>query len=136
MASSPEHLQALIDALSSYCALLHMEISVPKTKVLTVSPVPVPTVAFSCNSHPVEQVTTFKYLGLHFNQSGCLGACLAIWLSSVGMHSPRVAAANRARLDLQRLYDHYLRTICDLLPSTPHRILLLELGLLPLQVLW
>ncbi|KAA6423862.1 MAG: hypothetical protein FRX49_06432 [Trebouxia sp. A1-2] len=32
MASSPEHLQALIDALSSYCALLHMEISVPKTK--------------------------------------------------------------------------------------------------------
>jgi len=36
MASSPEHLQALIDALSSYCAILHMEISVPKTKVMVV----------------------------------------------------------------------------------------------------
>ncbi|DBA97470.1 TPA: hypothetical protein ACH3X1_015185 [Trebouxia sp. C0004] len=52
------------------------------------------------------------------------------------MHSPRVAAANRARLELQRLYDYYLRTMCGLLPSTPHRILLSELGLLPLQVLW
>ncbi len=52
------------------------------------------------------------------------------------MHSPRVAAANRARLDLQRLYDYYLRTICGLLPSTPRRMLLVELGLLPLQVLW
>ena len=53
-----------------------------------------------------------------------------------GMHSPRAAAANSARVDLQRLYDCYLRTICGLLPSTPHKILLLELGLLPLQVLW
>ncbi len=53
-----------------------------------------------------------------------------------GMHNPRVAAANRARLDLQRLYDYYLRTICGLLPSAPRRILLAELGLLPLQVLW
>ncbi len=42
------------------------------------------------------------------------------------MHSPRVAAANRARLDLQRLYDYYLRTICGLLPSTPRRMLLVE----------
>ncbi|DBB01575.1 TPA: hypothetical protein ACH3X1_000223 [Trebouxia sp. C0004] len=52
------------------------------------------------------------------------------------MHSPGVAAANRARLDLQRLYGYYLRTICGLLPSTPHRMLFAELGLLPLQVLW
>ena len=55
MASSPEHLQALIDALFSYCAALHMEISVPKTKItvispvpaLIISPVPAPAVAFS-----------------------------------------------------------------------------------------
>ena len=52
MASSPEHLQALIDALSSYCAVLHMEISVPKTKVLIVSPVPVPAVAFHATAIP------------------------------------------------------------------------------------
>ncbi len=65
MAFSPEHLQVLIGALSSYCAILHMEISVPKTKILVVSPVPVPAVAFPCNDNPVEQVSTFKDLGLY-----------------------------------------------------------------------
>ena len=58
------------------------------------------------------------------------------WCQVWGMHSPRVAAANCARLNLQRLYDYYLRTICDLLPSTPRKLLLAELGLLPLQVFW
>ncbi len=72
MASSPEHLQALIDALSSYCAILHMEISVLKTKVMVVSSVPAPAVAFLCNDSPIEQITTFKYLGLHFHQSGAI----------------------------------------------------------------
>ncbi len=148
MASSPEQLQALIDALSSYCAILHMEISVPKTKVMVVSPVPAPAVVFSCNDNTFEQITTFKYLGLHFHQSGAVahlvspinskagGSWAAVQrrhsllqcgrtinlhlhlLQAVlvpvlqygcqvwGMHSPRVAAANRARLDLQRLYDY------------------------------
>ena len=68
MASSPEQLQALIDALSSYCANLHMEISMPKTKIVVVSPVPTPAVAFSCNGNFIQQVTTFKYLGLHLHQ--------------------------------------------------------------------
>ena len=39
-------------------------------------------------------------------------------------------------LDLQRLYHYYLRTICDLPPSTPRKMLMAELGLLPLQVFW
>ena len=145
---------------------------------MIVSPVPAPAVAFSCNDNPIEQVTSFKYLGLHFHQTGAVahlvtpikskagGSWAAVQrrhsllqcgktinlhlhllqavLVSVllygcqvwGMHSPRVATANRARLDLQRLYDYYLRTICGLLPSTPRRMLLAELGLLPLQVLW
>ncbi len=178
MASSPEHLQALSDALSSYRDVLHMEMSVPKTKIMVVSPVPTPAVAFSCNDNPIEQVTAFKYSGLHFHQSGAVahlinpikskagGSWAAVQrrhsllqcgntvnlhlhlLQTVlvpvlqhgcqvwGMHSPRAAAASRACLDLQRLYDYYLRTICGLLPSTPRRILLAELGLLPLQVLW
>ncbi|DBB04078.1 TPA: hypothetical protein ACH3X1_013131 [Trebouxia sp. C0004] len=122
MASSPEHLQALIDALSSYCAILHMQISVPKTKIMVVSPVAAPAVAFSCNDNPIEQAVLVPVL-----QYGC-----RVW----GMHSPRVAAANRAPLELQCLYDYYLRTICGLLPSTPHRMLFAQLGLLPLQVLW
>ena len=37
LASSPEQLQALIDALAADCATLQMEISVPKTKVMVVS---------------------------------------------------------------------------------------------------
>ena len=63
-------------------------------------------------------------------QYGC-----QIW----GMYSPRVAvaaAANDARAALQRLHDYYLKTICRLLPSTPRRLILTELGLLPLQVFW
>ena len=42
-----------------------------------------------------------------------------------GMHSPSVAAANRARLDLQRLYDYYyekhLVFECAALASLPSR---------------
>ena len=60
MASSPEQLQALIDVLSSYCAMLHMKISVPKTKVMIVSRVPVSAAAFSCNGNSVEQVSTLS----------------------------------------------------------------------------
>ena len=72
MASSPEQSQAPINTLSSYCAMLHMEISVPKTKIMIVSPVPVSGAAFSCNGNSVEQVATFKYLGLHFHELGAL----------------------------------------------------------------
>ena len=49
-----------------------MEISVPKTKVMVVSRVPLSVAAFSCNGNLVEQVSTFKYLGLHFHESGAL----------------------------------------------------------------
>ena len=54
VAGSPEHLQALIDALAVYCATLHMDINVAKTKVMAVSkpsvrqPPPVATV-LTCN---------------------------------------------------------------------------------------
>ena len=44
--------------------------------------------------------------------------------------------ANDARAAMQRLYDYYLKSICLLTPSTPCRLLLTELGLLPLQVVW
>ena len=60
MASSPEQLQALIDALPFDCAVMHMEITVPKRKVVVVSPVPAPAAAFSCNDNPIEQIATFK----------------------------------------------------------------------------
>ena len=43
-----------------------MEISGPKIKVMVVSAVPALAVAFICNGNPVEQVATFKYLGISF----------------------------------------------------------------------
>ena len=52
------------------------------------------------------------------------------------MHIPRVAGASVACAALQRLYNHYLRTIYHLSQSTPSRLLLTELGLLLLQVFW
>ena len=82
VASSPEHLQTLIDALAVYRATVHMEINVAKTKVMVVSkpsvrqPPPVATV-FTCNGLTVEYVDTFKYLGLHFHKSGGISHLIA-----------------------------------------------------------
>ncbi|KAL3163267.1 hypothetical protein ABBQ32_009663 [Trebouxia sp. C0010 RCD-2024] len=72
MASSPEQLQALIDAVAAYCATLHMEINVPNTKVIVVSDGSLAPVLFTCNGNPVEQVVIFKYPGLQFHQSGAI----------------------------------------------------------------
>ena len=70
-----------MDALAVYCATLHMEINVAKTKVMVVSKhsvrsPPVATV-FTCNGLPVEHVDTFKYLGLHFHISGGISHLIA-----------------------------------------------------------
>lgn len=88
MASSPEQLQALIDALAAYCATLHTElISVPKTKAMVISDAPMAPVLFTRNGNPVEQVATFKYLGLHFHQSGAISRLIkpikACWMWTV-----------------------------------------------------
>jgi len=122
---------------------MHMEIDVPKTKVMVVSVVPAPAMVFSCNGNAVKQVATFKYLGLHFHQSGAVvhlidpiksggswaavqrrhsllqcgkSVNLQLHLKKAvlvhviqfgcqmwGMHSPRVAAADHARLALHCL---------------------------------
>ena len=72
MASSPAHLQALIDALAAFCATLHMEVSVLKTKVMVVSASPTSSTNFTCNCQSVDEVQSFKYLGLHFHASGSI----------------------------------------------------------------
>ena len=65
LASSSQHLQALMGALVNYCAILHMQVSVAKTKVMVVSkpsarsPTPAAAV-FTCNGLPVGRVDTFK----------------------------------------------------------------------------
>ena len=52
------------------------------------------------------------------------------------MHSPDAGSAKWARLDLQKVYDFYLRVVCGLSSSTLCSMLLTELGVLPLQVFW
>ena len=70
MASSPAHLQALIDALAAFFHTLHMEVNVSKTKVMIVSAAPPDPITFTCNGHIIEEVDSFRYLGLHFHASG------------------------------------------------------------------
>ena len=53
-----------------------------------------------------------------------------------GVCTARVLLLLIMPVDLQRLCDCYLGTLCDLLPSIPRKMLLAELGLLPLQVFW
>ena len=47
-----------------------MEISVVKTKVMSFFAEGAPITAFTCNGLPVEQVDSFRYLGLHLHKSG------------------------------------------------------------------
>ena len=64
LASTAAHLQALIDPTASYCEDLHMQVSTEKTKVMIIGSDTAES--FACNSQPLEQMTKFKYLGLHF----------------------------------------------------------------------
>ena len=108
LAASPGHLQALIDALAAYCASLQLQISVPKTKAMIVSAVLAPVVTFTCN--PIEQVATFKYLGLHFLQSGSIAHLVmpikskagASWAAVQRRHSLQ-RCGNTTNLHLQLL---------------------------------
>ena len=129
---------------------------------------------FTSNDMAIQQVATFRYLGLHFSESGAvehlitplkpkmaaswaavqrshaqlmcadtvnvkLGLLRSILVPTVhygcevwGLHSPRAAAAKRARSRLQSLYERYSKIICGVQPSTPNAMLLAELGLFPL----
>ena len=70
LATWPGDLQALIDALAAYIGMLHIEISAAKTQVMALFASGVPASSFTCNGHSIEQARTFKYLGLHFHDSG------------------------------------------------------------------
>ena len=70
MASSSEHLQALLDALAAFCDTLQMELNVAKTKVMVVAARVSSSVVFTCNEQAIEQVQSFKYL--HFHSSGSI----------------------------------------------------------------
>lgn len=83
MASSTEHLQALLNALASCRALRHMEISVPKTKVMVASSVVQTPHSFTCNGRDIQQVGVLRYLELQMHP-------LAMLL--IPLHVPRLPA--------------------------------------------
>lgn len=64
LAKSPDSLQKLIDAVLDFCALMGLQLSVPKTKVLVFTKAPVAPVQCSCLGVQLELVTEFKYLGI------------------------------------------------------------------------
>ena len=76
--------------------------------------------------------------------STCVCVCCKLFCSwclpyNMGARSDQIrfwGIANDACAAMQRLYDYYLKSICLLTPSTSCRLLLTELGLLPLQVVW
>lgn len=76
MATSPAHLQALIDALAAFCNTLHMEISVLKTKVMVVSTSPSSSASFTCNGQSIDEV-----------QSQILGPPLSCFWQKTSSHS-------------------------------------------------
>ena len=148
IASSPEQLHALIDAFKLVfllCYHAHGDRR-PKDKsdgCLSGACTSYGVLMQYCNGNAVKQVATFKYLGLHFHQSGAVvhlidpiksggswaavqrrhsllqcgkSVNLQLHLKKAvlvpviqfgcqmwGMHSPRVAAADHARLALQCL---------------------------------
>ena len=59
-----------IDALAAFCHTLHMQVGVIKTKFMVVSLGPSSSAAFTCNGQLIEEVQSFKYLGLNFHASG------------------------------------------------------------------
>ena len=73
LAKSGQGLQALIDVVAEFCTLMGLEISVPKTKVLVFSKVPVHPFQWTCNGAVVELVSKFKYLGLTFDAQQGIG---------------------------------------------------------------
>ena len=71
LACTPQHLQALLDAMEAYCSAIHMTISSDKTKIMVLGDHALPS--FTCSGQVVERVPSFKYLGLRFRESGlCL----------------------------------------------------------------
>ena len=73
LGSTPAQLQILINAMTHYCEALHMQISAAKTKVMVLGGERGHTFTYTDHIHHqssvLEQVSSFKYLGLNFEES-------------------------------------------------------------------
>ena len=66
LATTARGLQHLIDAVAEFCPAMGLVVSVPKTKVLVFSQVPVTPFQWTCHGAVLEEVSEYKYLGVLF----------------------------------------------------------------------
>ena len=70
VAHSAEDLQAMLNALRSYCAKWRLIVNVSKTKCMVWSTAQVSAEVFTYGGEMIEVVKEFKYLGLMFDSNG------------------------------------------------------------------
>ena len=65
-----KHVQKALSALDDNCSLLGLKISVDKTKIMhfLIGKDPPNATPFTLQGTPLEQVPTYKYLGVHFDR--------------------------------------------------------------------
>ena len=118
-ASSPLHLQALIHSLADFCHTLRMEISIAKTKVMVVSSTPLVADQFTCHGQALEQVDSFKYLGLHFHSSGNISHLIRP-LKAKATGSWAVVQRRHSQLQCGNTVNIKLRLLQSILVPTMH----------------
>ena len=108
LASSSQHLQALILAAEQWCVLTGMRLNVPKTKVLVLGAAGVPGGAFLVGGAQIEAVQRHKVLGLWFTSSEGFRDCFnplrqAMWAAwgRIRAEYGRLRCAESAWLALQ-----------------------------------
>ncbi len=76
-ADSPEELQKCLNVLEMYCKEWRLSVNVEKTKILIFSRRKVDTAKYSFMymGSPLENVYTFKYLGILFSHNGSFAQC-------------------------------------------------------------
>jgi hypothetical protein len=108
MATTPEQLQALLDALHAFCAQYHMHVSVAKSTVVVFGRrVPragreIPVQGWRYGDQPLSVSAEFKYLGITFHQTkGVLASADA--LSHAGRRAMWGMLSRCGEMELQSL---------------------------------
>ena len=111
------HLQALLASMQAYCATVQMTISVEKTKVLVMNDHSPPL--FLCNGQTVQRVPSFRYLGLHFHESG-LVQCLITPLKAKMASAWAIVHRKQAQFGCGDTVNIKLRLLQTILVPTVH----------------
>lgn len=92
LASSPEELQSLLDALQAFCAANSLHVNVDKSAVVVFGRrkprrgVEIPTRGWALDGQRLPVVPEFRYLGITFHQTSGVSACVPA-LSAAAMRA-------------------------------------------------